>query len=75
MYQRSLQVYVDDLTEIAVSSAEEVMDLIQSGFGSRHVAATKMNAQSSRSHTVFRVIVESRSTVNDGDDEEAEVRW
>jgi len=35
--------------------------------------STNMNAQSSRSHTVFRVTIESRANTNDDDDEEDDV--
>lgn len=36
------------------------MELLNEGLGERHVAATKMNDTSSRSHTVFRIVIESR---------------
>lgn len=35
--------------------------------------STNMNAQSSRSHTVFRVTIASRANANDDDDEEDDV--
>lgn len=60
-------IYVGDLTEIAVASPEEVLELLRSGLGGRHVAATKMNDTSSRSHTVFKVKIESRVAVEDSD--------
>eukprot|EP00041_Stephanoeca_diplocostata_P037296 m.1402379 g.1402379 ORF g.1402379 m.1402379 type:complete len:2418 (+) comp25010_c0_seq3:94-7347(+) len=53
-------VYVGDLTETAVGSPDAVMQLLNEGLGERHVAATKMNDTSSRSHTVFRIVIESR---------------
>lgn len=53
-------VYVGDLTDIPVGSPEEVMELLDRGLTARQVASTKMNDTSSRSHTVFRVTIESR---------------
>ena len=41
------------------SSAEELMSLFESGSASRHVASTKMNAESSRSHLVLSIVIES----------------
>lgn len=52
--------YVRGLTEEVVTSPGRVMELLAIGEANRHVAATKMNAHSSRSHTVFRLIIESR---------------
>ena len=49
--------YVDGLQQLVASSAEEVQDLMSEGSKSRTVAATKMNAESSRSHAVFTLIV------------------
>ena len=41
-----------------VSTAAETMELFYQGNGKRHVGSTKMNAESSRSHLVFAVVVE-----------------
>ena len=40
-------------------SAEELMELFEKGSSSRHVASTKMNAESSRSHLILSVVIES----------------
>lgn len=40
-------------------SAEEVMDLFERGNRSRAVGSTKMNAESSRSHLVFSILINS----------------
>ena len=56
------EVYVGDLTEQAVGSPEAVIDILETSFNSRQVAATKMNETSSRSHTVFQITVESQSS-------------
>uniref|UniRef100_A0A0N4Z4F3 Kinesin motor domain-containing protein n=1 Tax=Parastrongyloides trichosuri TaxID=131310 RepID=A0A0N4Z4F3_PARTI len=46
---------VDGLSVLAVSSFEQINQLIDEGNKSRTVAATNMNAQSSRSHAVFTI--------------------
>lgn len=43
-------------------AAEEVMQLLAKGAVNRHVAATKANTDSSRSHCVFSCVLESRCT-------------
>nr|XP_056711807.1 centromere-associated protein E [Euleptes europaea] len=53
-------IYVEDLTEEVVVSPEQVMDWLQKGEKSRHYGETKMNVRSSRSHTIFRMIIESK---------------
>jgi len=49
--------YVDGLQQLLAPSAEDVQELMSEGSKSRTVAATKMNAESSRSHAVFTLIV------------------
>uniref|UniRef100_H2ZK92 Kinesin motor domain-containing protein n=1 Tax=Ciona savignyi TaxID=51511 RepID=H2ZK92_CIOSA len=49
--------YVDGLQQLVSSSAQDVQELMSEGSKSRTVAATKMNAESSRSHAVFTLIV------------------
>uniref|UniRef100_A0A7M5X8X7 Kinesin motor domain-containing protein n=1 Tax=Clytia hemisphaerica TaxID=252671 RepID=A0A7M5X8X7_9CNID len=41
------------------SNAEELMTLFEEGSSSRHIASTKMNAESSRSHLVLSIVIES----------------
>ncbi|OCT97181.1 hypothetical protein XELAEV_18009408mg [Xenopus laevis] len=53
-------VYVADLTEELVMVPEHVIQWIKKGEKNRHYGETKMNEHSSRSHTIFRMIVESR---------------
>ncbi|XP_018861766.1 centromere-associated protein E [Parus major] len=52
--------YVEDLIEEVVVSPEQVMEWIKKGERNRHYGETKMNEHSSRSHTIFRMIIESR---------------
>ena len=49
--------YVQGITEVEVKNAKEAKDLILTGLKSRHVAATEMNAESSRSHLLFSIYV------------------
>ncbi|XP_034152614.1 centromere-associated protein E isoform X2 [Esox lucius] len=53
-------VYVADLTEELVTSPEQALSWIKKGEKNRHYGKTKMNQRSSRSHTIFRMILESR---------------
>ena len=53
---------VGGLREEIISSVAQGMDLIRVGNENRKVASTAMNARSSRSHTIFRLILESRKT-------------
>ncbi|XP_062964377.1 centromere-associated protein E isoform X1 [Cynocephalus volans] len=53
-------VYVADLTEEVVYTSEMALKWITKGEKNRHYGKTKMNQRSSRSHTIFRMILESR---------------
>ncbi|KAJ8530787.1 hypothetical protein K7X08_023668 [Anisodus acutangulus] len=65
--QRSLQiredvrtgVYVENLTEECVSTMKDVTKLLMKGLSNRRIGATSINAESSRSHSVFTCVVES----------------
>ncbi|KAF3618567.1 Kinesin-like protein KIN12A [Capsicum annuum] len=65
--QRNLQiredvrtgVYVDNLTEECVSTMKDVVKLLMKGLSNRRIGATSINAESSRSHSVFTCVVES----------------
>ncbi|XP_019381630.1 PREDICTED: centromere-associated protein E isoform X2 [Gavialis gangeticus] len=52
--------YVEDLIEEVVVAPEQVLEWIRKGEKNRHYGETKMNQHSSRSHTIFRMIIESR---------------
>ncbi|KAJ8918779.1 hypothetical protein NQ315_015099 [Exocentrus adspersus] len=49
--------YVDGLSQLAVTSFQDIDNLMAEGNKSRTVAATNMNSESSRSHAVFTVIL------------------
>ncbi|KAM0789248.1 hypothetical protein ACM66B_000091 [Microbotryomycetes sp. NB124-2] len=55
-------VYVKDLSEFYVSSSSEVYEIMRQGANSRAVSSTNMNAESSRSHSVFVITIQSRNT-------------
>uniref|UniRef100_A0A915I7P9 Kinesin-like protein n=1 Tax=Romanomermis culicivorax TaxID=13658 RepID=A0A915I7P9_ROMCU len=63
-------VFVGDLAEEIVRDPETIYALLQKGEARRHVGETNMNDKSSRSHTIFRIIIESRE-LNSGDMENA----
>ena len=50
---------VRGLREVVVASFSECLDLLKLGEKNRSYAATMMNHASSRSHTVYRIFVES----------------
>ncbi|XP_024529488.1 kinesin-like protein KIN-14I [Selaginella moellendorffii] len=52
-------VVVENVTLIPVSTREELDNLIQKGLEKRHTSGTQMNAESSRSHLVLSIIIES----------------
>ena len=58
--------YIDGITEAAVSNAKEAKDIILKGLKSRHVAATAMNAESSRSHLIFTIYLSASYLRNEG---------
>ncbi|GFP97182.1 phragmoplast orienting kinesin 2 [Phtheirospermum japonicum] len=53
-------IYVENITEVEVSSARDVIQQLIQGAANRKVAATNMNRASSRSHSVFTCIIESK---------------
>jgi centromeric protein E len=58
---------IDNLVEIVARTAEDFMAILQRGEASRSYATTNMNAESSRSHTIYRVSIETRDR-NESDD-------
>nr|AMS24238.1 kinesin 12-Id protein [Marsilea vestita] len=52
-------VFVENLTEIKVKKATDVLGLLLQGTANRRVAQTRMNKESSRSHCVFTCTIES----------------
>ncbi|XP_050386560.1 kinesin-like protein KIN-7O isoform X2 [Argentina anserina] len=58
-------IYVAGLREEIVVSPEQVLELMEFGEAHRHIGETNMNLYSSRSHTIFRMIIESRDKTED----------
>ncbi|KAL6894094.1 hypothetical protein ACP4OV_008192 [Aristida adscensionis] len=53
-------IHVENLTEHEVSNSREAMQQLIEGAANRKVAATNMNRASSRSHSVFTCLIESK---------------
>ncbi len=53
-------VYVENLVEEAVSTADQAYRLLKYGATNRHVGKTAMNEVSSRSHSVFTIYIQSK---------------
>jgi hypothetical protein len=53
-------IFVGNLKEQVVTSPEQVLELMDNGERYRHFGSTNMNERSSRSHTIFRLVIESR---------------
>ena len=56
---RSRGVFVES-EEVIVPDFERLIDVFNKGSKSRHVGSTSMNERSSRSHTIFRITIESK---------------
>lgn len=55
-------VTIKNTTIKQASSSEELLALFHAGNAKRHVGATNMNAESSRSHLVFATLIETQNT-------------
>lgn len=51
-------IYVQGLTEVEVSDFDECVACMQKGEKNRAVRQTYMNIKSSRSHTIFQLLIE-----------------
>lgn len=54
-------VYVENLTEVEVTSVQDVISLLLQGNANRKVAVTNMNKESSRSHSIFTCSIQRKS--------------
>ena len=59
-------VYVKDISLHPVSNTGECEALMAKGWSNRAVGATKMNADSSRSHSIFTINIEMMDSGGDG---------
>ncbi|CAA6667488.1 unnamed protein product [Spirodela intermedia] len=53
-------IYVENLSEFEVETVSDILKLLIQGSANRKIAATNMNRESSRSHSVFTCVIESR---------------
>jgi len=60
-------VYVKDLTSFVVKTRAEIDQVMQAGKKNRSVGATLMNQTSSRSHSIFTIVVEASTSDERGD--------
>nr|XP_023690136.1 kinesin-like protein KIF15 [Paramormyrops kingsleyae] len=58
-------VFVEGAVEKIVTSAVDAYQVLSMGWRNRRVASTSMNRESSRSHAVFTMTLESKETVNE----------
>ena len=57
-------VYMQGVEEVYISSETEVYDLMKLGNSNRSIASTNMNAESSRSHSLFILTVTQNNTAD-----------
>ncbi|KAI8823403.1 P-loop containing nucleoside triphosphate hydrolase protein [Fimicolochytrium jonesii] len=63
---RKRGVFVSPLKEEIVTNPRQVMRVIRKGEENRHFGATDYNEHSSRSHTIFQMVIESRERGQSG---------
>ena len=61
-------VVVSGLSEHQVNNVDEVYSLLEKGNGRRTTACTLMNEKSSRSHSVFQVVVTMKEALDTGEE-------
>jgi kinesin family protein 5 len=59
--EKNRGVYVKGLLEVYVASEDEVYEVLRRGGSARAVSATNMNAESSRSHSIFVVTISQKN--------------
>ncbi|MCQ2815823.1 MAG: hypothetical protein MJ252_01015 [archaeon] len=59
--------YLEGVTVYQAENAKRMMDIMKAGTVNRAVGATKMNPGSSRSHSIFSIIVEASQTDEQGE--------
>jgi Kinesin motor domain len=56
---KTKEFFIRGVTEESVDTLQDILELLNRGELNRHYAETKLNHQSSRSHTIFRVFVQA----------------
>ena len=59
-------IYVENLTEEGLESADDALRTLTSGAAQRQVGCTAMNKESSRSHAVFTLTIQAVRSAADG---------
>jgi hypothetical protein len=62
-YDPKKGVVLSGVKELVVLNTVQVLALLKSGEAHRHIGSTDMNEKSSRAHTLFKIIIESTSSV------------
>eukprot|EP00826_Nyctotherus_ovalis_P022017 TRINITY_DN17208_c0_g1_i3.p1 TRINITY_DN17208_c0_g1~~TRINITY_DN17208_c0_g1_i3.p1 ORF type:complete len:716 (-),score=267.91 TRINITY_DN17208_c0_g1_i3:108-2255(-) len=62
--ERIRGVFVENLTEVSIGTAEDIYKLMKRGNNNRAVGVTNMNAQSSRSHSILTLRITMNDTEN-----------
>lgn len=57
--------YVENLQQETITSFDEALEIIEKGIKYRHIGSTSMNKESSRSHSVFTLQIESKEKRED----------
>ena len=60
--EKSRGVYVKGLMQLYVSSVQDVYEILRRGSAARATAATNMNQESSRSHSIFVITINQKNT-------------
>ncbi|KAJ2784745.1 hypothetical protein GGI15_002172 [Coemansia interrupta] len=60
------EIFVGELSEHIVFNTQQVEEILAKGDGNRQIGGTNMNERSSRSHTIFRIVIESREKADSG---------
>ena len=60
------EIIVDGLTKFLINSPEEGIKYINQGTKLRHIASTKMNKESSRSHAIISIYIENKIKEENG---------
>lgn len=61
-------VYIKNLTSIVVKNVVQIYKLLENGSKNRSVAYTAMNADSSRSHSIFIITIESEELIENSEE-------
>ena len=58
-------VFIEGLAKVAATSSQDIQSLMDEGMGNRTIGKTNMNAESSRSHSIFMVFIRQMGKVDE----------